>query len=229
MSNRARIEKIISDSLDKQASQKKEFYLFGSLVYLQKPFSVEIDIQSVLDYLEKHISSHLFGEIDTIMVGSFSFLQERELEATYKDGAIYISNNIGSERDLLENIIHELSHSLEGPLGHFIYADHRIISEFIEKRKTLKRILESHGYNAEHLDFQEIEYNKEFDEFLYKDLGYATLQNLAMGLFHTPYAITSLREYWASGFEDYFLGDRASVKELSPRLFNKIEGVISYE
>ena len=198
MSNRARIEKIISDSLDKQASQKKEFYLFGSLVYLQKPFSVEIDIQSVLDYLEKHISSHLFGEIDTIMVGSFSFL-------------------------------HELSHSLEGPLGHFIYADHRIISEFIEKRKTLKRILESHGYNAEHLDFQEIEYNKEFDEFLYKDLGYATLQNLAMGLFHTPYAITSLREYWASGFEDYFLGDRASVKELSPRLFNKIEGVISYE
>ena len=229
MSNRARIEKIIRDSLNKQTSQQKEFYLFGSLVYIQEPFYSEIDVQSVLNYLENHIPSHLFGEIDTIMIGTFDFLQERELEAAYKDGAIYISNNIVSERDLLENIIHELSHSLEGPMGHFIYGDHRIISEFIEKRKTLKRILKSHDYETGNLDFQESEYNKEFDEFLYKDLGYTTLQNLAMGLFHTPYAITSLREYWASGFEDYFLGDRASVKELSPRLFSKIEGVISYE
>jgi len=46
-------------------------------------------------------------------------------------------------------------------------------------------------------------------------------------LFYSPYAITSLREYWANGFENYLLGDRERLKDLSPILFRKVEEIIS--
>jgi len=45
-------------------------------------------------------------------------------------------------------------------------------------------------------------------------------------LFYSPYAITSLREYWANGFENYLLGDKQMLRDLSPILYNKIETII---
>jgi len=64
---------------------------------------------------------------------------------------------------------------------------------------------------------------------LHKEVGYANLRNFTDGVFHRPYAATSLREYWAAGFEDYLLGNAREVERLSPTLFTKIEEVISYE
>tara|TARA_A100001515_G_scaffold34025_1_gene26446 strand:+ start:824 stop:1516 length:693 start_codon:yes stop_codon:yes gene_type:complete len=229
MSHRDRIQNIIANSVDSQQDWQKEHYLFGKLFYVQEPFVGGIDVQNVIDELEQKIPSDLFNEIDTIMVGSFDFLEERELEAVYRDGAIYITNSLFSDDDLLENIIHETAHSIEESHGYFIYADHRVINEFVGKRKTLKRILDSHDYDTEGYDFRESEYNEEFDEFLHKNVGYSKLLPLTNGLVSNPYALTSLREYWASGFENYFLGNREEIKRLSPQLFNKIEGVITYD
>jgi len=229
MDNRERIEKIISESLKRQASQQKEFYIFDKLLYLQEPFLGEINIQLVIEFIERSIPSHLFDEVDTVMIGTFDFLEERELEAIYKDGAIYVSSRISTDRDLLENLIHETSHSLEASLGHFIYGDFKLAREFVAKRTTLERTLIANGHNTGGLNFEEGEYDEEFDAYLYKEIGYPVLRELTTGLFHTPYAVTSLREYWASGFEDYFLNSREDLKDVSPQLFIKIEGVITYD
>ena len=59
--------------------------------------------------------------------------------------------------------------------------------------------------------------------FLYQDVGYALLTTLTMGLFVSPYAATSLREYFATGFDKYYLEDRRYLKNISPILFEKIE------
>ena len=226
--NRLNIEDIIKKSLLDQKALQKEYRLFGKLFYVQEPFVGDINIQNVIDNVEQNIPSHLFEEVDIIIVGMFDFLEERELEAIYKDGAIYISSAIINERDLLENILHEMAHSLEVLMGHYIYADGSVHTEFLGKRQRLKDILNSKNLDTSY-DFLNIEYDLEFDSFLYKDIGYPNLRALTNGLFHTPYAITSLREYWASGLEDYFLGNKDILKTISPRLFNKIEGVISYE
>ena len=69
------------------------------------------------------------------------------------------------------------------------------------------------------------EYNETFDNFLYKEVGYSKLGSAVMGLFVSPYAATSLEEYWAVGFEDYFVGDREYLKKISPQLFNKIKEI----
>ena len=71
------------------------------------------------------------------------------------------------------------------------------------------------------------EYNESFDNHLYKELGYDYLRNISPGLFYSPYAITSLKEYWANGFENYLLGDKQKLKDLSPILYNKIEKVLN--
>ena len=226
--NRLNIEDIIKRSLLDQKALQKEYRLFGKLLYVQEPFVGDVNVQSVIDNIEQDIPSHLFDEIDTIIVGTFDFLEERELEAIYKDGAIYISSAIISDRDLLENILHEMAHSLEASMGHYIYADGSVHSEFLGKRKRLQDILDSKDMGHSY-DFSNTEYDLEFDSFLYKGIGYPALRALTDGLFYTPYAITSLREYWASGLEDYYLGNRDILKTISPKLFNKIEGVITYE
>jgi len=226
--NRLNIEDIIKKSLTEQKTLQKEYHLFGKLVYVQEPFVGDVNIQSVIEEIESSIPSYLFEEIDTVIVGTFDFLDERDLEAIYKDGAIYISSRIINNRDLLENILHETAHSLESSIGYFIYGDSELSSEFLGKRIRLKSILAASGIETQY-NFSDTEYNPDFDMFLYEEIGYPTLRALTDGLFHTPYAITSLREYWASGFEDYFLGDRELLKRISPRLFSKIEGVITHE
>ena len=226
--NRLNIEDIIKNSLLDQKALQKEYRLFGKLVYVQEPFAGDVSVQNVIEEIEQTIPSYLFEEIDTIIVGTFDFLDERDLEAIYKDGAIYISNRIINDRDLIENILHETAHSLENSMGYLIYGDSELNSEFLGKRMRLKSILDGEGIEIQH-NFSDTEYNSEFDKFLYEEIGYPTLRALTNGLFHTPYAITSLREYWASGFEDYFLGDRELLKRISPRLFNKIEEVITHD
>jgi hypothetical protein len=52
------------------------------------------------------------------------------------------------------------------------------------------------------------------------------LRLISAELFYSPYAITSLREYWANGFENYLLGDKLALRDLSPVLFNKVTEIL---
>jgi Mlc titration factor MtfA (ptsG expression regulator) len=45
---------------------------------------------------------------------------------------------------------------------------------------------------------------------------------MTAGLFPSPYAATSLREYFAIGFEHYYLKDRKVLKRDCPVLYNKL-------
>ena len=72
-----------------------------------------------------------------------------------------------------------------------------------------------------------LEYNQAFDEFLYKDVGYPVLSMLTYNIFHSPYAATSLNEYFADGFEAFYMNDEISrLKNESPKLYNKIVGLL---
>ena len=68
------------------------------------------------------------------------------------------------------------------------------------------------------------EYTNNFDNVLYFDIGYAVLTPISMNLFYSPYAITSLREYFANGFEAfYFHKDHDKLLRISPVLYTKLE------
>ena len=88
--------------------------------------------------------------------------------------------------------------------------------------------MKEEGYNVYLKDFLESNYSKEFDMFLYQEVGYELMTTLTMGLFVSPYSVTSLREYFATGFEKYYLKDRRYLKNISPILFEKIEYISSF-
>ena len=72
-------------------------------------------------------------------------------------------------------------------------------------------------------------YNKKFDEFLANEVGYPTLLSITMGLFVSPYGATSIQEYFANGFEKYFLDSPQKVRDISPVLYSKIEEIVNAE
>ena len=78
------------------------------------------------------------------------------------------------------------------------------------------------GYDIRGINFFNEEYNKEFDNFLLNVIGYEKLSGYIDGLFLAPYSITSLGEYFAKGFEDYFLKDKSYLSSVCPYLFKKI-------
>ena len=226
-----KIQKIIENSVLKSRKQKKEFLLFNRImVYLHGPLINDtVDFEQVISQIEEYTPPHLFDGIDLIYIGHFQDLIDRELEAMYESGAIFITNVLNNNIDYIENIIHESGHALEENNGPQIYGDRKIQKEFLGKRKRLFHRIQSEGYDIEHLNILDSEYQEDVDKFLYQELGYERLNYLVSGLFLNPYSVTSLREYFASGIEKYLLSseDRRYLKVLSPKLVEKIEELIN--
>ena len=107
--------------------------------------------------------------------------------------------------------------------GAEIYGDGEVEREFLTKRKKMFDILTAEGYNIPARYFLDTEFDEDFDAFLYQVVGYPMLTTLTMGIFISPYAMTSLREYWARGFENYYIKDRPYLEKISPALYDKIE------
>jgi len=187
-----------------------------------------VDIDNVLSMLEKFIPLSFLNGVDSIYIGQFQNLIDREMHAMYSDGAIYVTNDQASETDLVEDIIHEVAHSLEENHASEIYGDDKIEKEFLAKRQKLYFILKGENFNTELSYFFETDYSEEFDSFLYKDVGDPMLSALTVNLFYSPYGATSLREYFANGFEAFFYHrDVHYLKKISPILFDKLQ-LIAY-
>ncbi len=206
-------------------NQTADFYTpSGIHVYFKEPMSPkEIDVEKTISNVEDILPPHLLSEIEMIIVGWFDEFEERDLTAFYDGGTIFLSHIQTDDDSMLENIIHEISHSLETPNGYLLYGDNKIKDEFLRKRKHLHDILWSNNFRAPESFFMNVEYNQEFDMFLYEDIGYDKLVNLMQGLFINPYAATSLREYFATGFADFFMNNNHNfLKTVSPQLYKKI-------
>ena len=212
--------------------QQREFLMKEGLqVYIKDKLTNGVNIKSVLDTISSYIPSHLFREIDSIYVGIFDDFEKKETNAAYKEGAIYISNEQDNEQDLIDDIVHEVAHSLEEPYGYIIYGDEKLKNEFLSKREKLYEILEKENLNPNIDLFRNPDYSLNLDNYLYKEVGYDRLNFIvaSYGLFTSAYPSTSLREYFASGFEYYFLEQPTKLNDISPELFKKIEELHNYD
>ena len=215
-----------------QKSQKRiteavsNFYTpTGIHVYFKEPLvNDDIDIERVINKIEENIPLHLLSEVEMVIVGWFDEFEERKLNAFYKDGAIHVSNIQDDEEDIIDDIVHEIAHSLEEPYGYEIYGDKRLEKEFLSKRMYLKDILWTHDFKAPTEFYMNSEYDQEFDQFLLNKVGYDKLSQLMQGLFVSPYAATSLREYFAVGFTEFYLHPDTHnfLKKISPALYQKL-------
>ena len=210
--------------LKKQQQNNVDFYTpTGIHVYFKDPIDNDVDVETVVAKLEARLPIHLLSEIEMIIVGWVEEFEKRSANAFYDSGTIYVTNLQDNEVDLYDDLIHEISHSLEEKYGYQIYSDNKIANEFLEKRQRLYDILWAKGFKTPKSFFMNTEFDQDFDDFLYKDIGYAKLSPMMQGLFISAYAATSIREYFATMFTEYYLDPNHSfIKKVSPAVYDKI-------
>ena len=203
-----------------------EYYIYNIPVFVMGEPQESVNIPSFCQNVEELLPVRLLRNVEVVYIGNFKDLRGKN--AAFDSDSIYMSLEEPTNFDMLENFIHEVGHSLAVDQGWLIYDD-RLTSEFLSKRKRLRSMLESEGFEIDPLLYDSTEYSKEFDYFLAKEVGYPLLLNLTMGLFVSPYGATSLREYFANGFEKYFLDSPQVVNKISPVLYSKIESILDDE
>ena len=140
------------------------------------------------------------------------------------------------ERDIPANFLYEVDTILVGQFdavektyGMDLYGDGAMEQEFLGKKKRFLDILRAYGYNVPTEESYSSEYSKEFDEFVFYELGYEKAGNMVMGLFITPYASASISEYFATGFEAYFMRkEKNYLMNISPVLYKKLNELTNY-
>ena len=216
------LEYLSKSSMAAKKQHKEGIFLDNIHVFIKDQIIGDVNLDSVLKKVKNSIPLHLFGGLDAIYVGQFKELQQKEVNAAFMDGALYISNIQQDEESMLEDIIHEIAHSLEEVAHYTMYQDDFIYNELLAKRMKLQNILESNGYNTSKQSFTKLEYDVKFDKYLYEEVGYPALHTMTVNLFCSPYGATSIREYFANGFEFYFVKNRQLVRKISPQLYKKL-------
>ena len=201
-----------------------EYYIYSVPVFLLGDIAPAVDIPAFCAEAEDYLPASTLNGVDVIYIGDFKDLNGRN--ATYSNGAIYMSASELTTHDYMENFIHEVAHSLEPRYGLNLYDD-EFLNEFLGKRRRMKSLLQARGYNIPARFYELTEYNAKFDRFLADEVGYPTLLSLTMGLFVSPYGATSVQEYFANGFEKYFLDNPKRVRDISPILYRKIEEILN--
>ncbi len=204
-------------------NQSNNFIVDGIEVLIKNSPDPGISVKLAVQRMIKSLPSHLLTNIKHIYVGTFAELERRKIQAMFKDSSIYITNKQASESDFLDDLIHEVAHSVEETHQNIIYGDKKIENEFLAKRKKLWFLLKEKGFSVKLDDFMKAEFDEKLDLLFYKEIGYPILSSITINLFYSPYACTSLREYFANGFEAFFMKEQVSrLKSVSPELFNKI-------
>jgi len=227
--NRDNLTKLLQQSQTKILSEKKRFYFNRGIEFvLDKPLKKDIDIEKVMGLLRSNLPVSSYVGINNVYFGEFDILKKRSLTALHHKDNIYISSEqMSSEKEILDDLVHEFAHRFEENNSEKIYEDGKIINEYLGKMNRLHDLI-TQDYDLDYFgityfDFINTEFDEKFDKFLYEKIGYEEMENMAPTLFIRPYAATSVREYFATGFEDYYLEGGLQLKKISPILHSRIE------
>lgn len=211
----------IKESIKRSKRMKDEFKLNGITVAIKDRLPESINPEFVFNYINARVPFYLTSNIEVIYIGQFPEMKERDINAYYENDAIYVTNEQEDEMDMIEDIIHEISHAVEQYNQEFIYGQGAIQREFIAKRKRLSSLL-SQKYDVPDTFNYDFEFDQTIDDFLYRTVGYDALNQICVNIFPSGYAATSVSEYWAKGFEELFIGDRDVLKEMCPFLYKTL-------
>jgi len=221
--------KYIIESTTTAQKRNRDYEIFGRVtVKLNDYLPDNVSIKDVIKSIEKRIPEHVLYDVDAIYIGDCKPLQDRQVDSIYVSGSILVKPNHSSNKDLFNTLVHEFAHAVEETAKEYIYADGDVGNEFLNKRNRLYNMLKN-DYQISKKMFLNINFDQKMDDFLAKEIGYSNLNLLTNGLFLSPYGATSLREYFANGFEHFYIEGPENVKLISPAIYHKIRGIIRGE
>ena len=208
-------------------NNRRQYELFDNIyIFVENPLPQDVSMSNVLNAIKKKIPKHVLGDLETIYVGDFKPLNDREIESMYVNGSIMVTNKQKSEREFFNTLVHEFAHAIEDQFKDFIYADGSVAREFLAKRTVLYNMLKD-DYEITKDQFLNINFSQQFDDFVHKEMGYDNMGVLTSGMFLSPYGCTSLREYFANCFEHYYIEGPEAVAKLAPTTYKKIKQLVS--
>lgn len=217
----------IAESSKKAKEGRKIFKLFGHiLVQLESSLPQGVDIEAVLASVKQRIPRNLLDDLDAIYIGNFKMLKDRNVDSMFVNGSILIKSNHESNEALFDTVMHEIAHAVELKEKDYIYGSGDLAREFLSKRKLVFHALKD-DYKIDKKMFLDINFNQALDTFFSQDIGYDNLGVITSNIFISPYGITSVREYFANGFEHYFIEGPEELVKISPVLCSKIKKVLS--
>jgi hypothetical protein len=151
------MKKYVLESYNRYIESRKEYYLNRVPVYIINPLPSDIDLEHVLEEIASSVPNSFIDLIEGIYIGQFPELKNREIQAMLKDGAIYLSNfedEVDVTEDvIIDDIIHEIAHSIEDEYHSLLYYYGIVEKEYIGNKKRLMDTLEAEG--------------EEFDKYLF--------------------------------------------------------------
>lgn len=218
--------KYVVDSAKKAQKNQKDFEIFGRITFkLTDNLPENVSVKSVISAIEQKLPEHILYDVDSIYVGNFQPLNDKKIDSLYVSGTILVGPNHQTNQELFSTLVHEFAHAIEETARDFIYMDGSIGREFLAKRDRLYYMLKD-DYKISKKQFSFVDYDPNFDSFLNDEIGYENLGLITNGLFISPYGCTSLREYFANGFEHYYVENPKIVKEISPSVYRKIKEIV---
>ena len=172
--------KLLKEKHRQTIQQMTDFYTPRGLhVYFKdRVIDKNINVENVISQVEGILPQHLTSEVEMIIVGQFDEFEEKGFNAFYDSGTVFVTNLQDDEQDMIDDIIHEFTHSIEEPYGMDIYGDYKVRDEFLEKRNTLHNILWKSGFKIPKSLFNNIDFDQELDDILYRKIGYEKLQGM---------------------------------------------------
>lgn len=206
------------------------FTVRGVHVSLTTQTKANTDYKKAISLSLSKIPLHLLTNINKIIVGPNEQLKKRQIQGMYDKGTIFLTNDHDATHDAINDIVHEVAHSVEEKYWNNIYSDKKIQKEFLQKRKKMWLYLKERGFERELETFLKIKYDKDFDDYLHLEVGYPTLRVITKDIFHSPYAATSIREYFADAFEAFYMKEEIPrLKLLSPAAYDKVVMLLNKE
>lgn len=188
----------------------------GVKVFEKNPFLKTVNMGSVLRKIRAKVPNPLYRLIEVIYISEYSSDTNDEFSEKFKkrqvlfeDSCIFVWNELEDESEIVAGIVREIGRATEKHTERYLYADGQLEAEFRAKRKEIRDQLDQEDDLS---FFDDIEYSPEFEI-------------VADSLNLSPFTY-SINEYFVNGFLHYILGDKKSMKEISPALYKKINTIV---
>jgi hypothetical protein len=80
----------------------------------------EVDLEASFNSVIQTLPDHFLSLVDIVYIGQFSFLEEKQVNALFVDGSLFITNVQDDNDDLIDDIVHETAHAVEDRFQQFI-------------------------------------------------------------------------------------------------------------
>ena len=129
--------KWITESMKRSRKLKDHYSMRGTEIYINEQPPENIDSEFVFDYVAARVPKRLLDSVDVIYVGKFPEFEERDINAFYVNGAIFVTNEQDDEQDMIDDIVHEIAHAVEERYNDFIYSVSQSRSQSAFTRRDL--------------------------------------------------------------------------------------------